>query len=243
MASRIQRAQEGQAAVEAALSLPLAVFLVLGSLQLFLLLQGRLMAEHAAFRAVRAGSLGQGSCRRMLHAAVATLLPTFTRTDSAPRLAQAFKHRNNNHYKPGLDSGHDGEIVWLVREHPLVSELKGQREAGDFDDPDHESLRLEVRLIFWYPMRIPFANWVIARMVLAAWNLRPYDATDPLMPVNDARWPGGEPPRNLSREVLGLFKRRTDSPAGTYVFPIQATAGMRMMTPARREFFTPQDCR
>ena len=244
MVSRFPRARRGQAAVEAAITLPLAVFLVLGALQLFLMLQARLMTEHAAFRAVRAGSLGQGSCRRMLHAAVTTLLPTFTRTDSAARLGQAFKGHNNNRYQPGADSGHDGEIVWVLRDQPRLDSLpKGQSEVEDFDDPDRDSPRLEVRLAFWYPMRIPFANWVIARMVLAAWSLKPYNAVDPLMPVHDARWSGGAPPSEVPREVLETFKQRTDSPAGTFVFPIQATYGMRMMTPPRRDFFSPQDCR
>ena len=40
--------QSGQAMVEAALSLPLVVFLVLGTLQLFLMLQARVLAQYAA---------------------------------------------------------------------------------------------------------------------------------------------------------------------------------------------------
>jgi len=45
--------ESGQATVEAALTLPLTVFLVLGTVQMFLLLQARLLTEYAAFRAVR----------------------------------------------------------------------------------------------------------------------------------------------------------------------------------------------
>lgn len=220
--------------------MPLAVFLVLGALQLFLMFQARLMAEHAAFRAVRAGSLSQGSCRRMLHAAVATLLPTFTRTDNATRLAAAFRGRLNNRYSPGLDSGHNGEIVWLLRQSPLRRDILGPDDAA-FDDPDRESLRLEVRLIFWYPMRIPFANWVIARMALASWGLQDYTALNPLMPTQNARWTRGSSSGPV-RSVADMFQQRTGSPAGTYVFPIQASYGMRMMTPARSDFFDPQDC-
>ena len=41
MRYRVSRAESGQAAVESALTLPLAVFLILGSLQLFLMLQAR----------------------------------------------------------------------------------------------------------------------------------------------------------------------------------------------------------
>ena len=37
--------ERGQAAVEAALTLPLTVFLILGALQLFMLIQARIMAS------------------------------------------------------------------------------------------------------------------------------------------------------------------------------------------------------
>jgi hypothetical protein len=241
MRSLTLRAESGQAAVESALTLPLAVFLILGALQLFLMLQARLMAEHAAFRAVRAGSLSQGSCRRMVQAAVTTLLPTFTRTDSATRLAKAFEDHSNNRYDPSLDSGHNGDIVWLLRQSPQLSDIRGA-EAFGFDDPDRDSLRLETRLIFWYPMRIPFANWVIARMALASLGLQDYTGFNPLMPVRNANWTQSRSPGSLASRVANAFKARTNSPAGTYVFPIQATYGMRMMTPARQEFFNQQDC-
>ncbi len=49
--------ESGQALVEAALTLPLTVFLILGTLQLFLLLQARTLTEYAAFLAVRKGSV------------------------------------------------------------------------------------------------------------------------------------------------------------------------------------------
>ena len=73
----VSRAQSGQAAIESALTLPLVVFLFLGMLQLFLLLQGRILAQYALARAARAGSLNHGSCRAMEQAAIAALLPSF----------------------------------------------------------------------------------------------------------------------------------------------------------------------
>jgi hypothetical protein len=68
--------ERGQAAVEAALTLPLTIFLILGSLQLFMMLQGRIMSEYAAFEAVRAGSRYHGDCKPMTHAVLAALLPS-----------------------------------------------------------------------------------------------------------------------------------------------------------------------
>src|SRR5688500_7914706 len=69
--------ESGQAAVEAALTLPLFMFMILGVLQLFLMLQGRVMAEYAVYRAVRAGSVNHGDCEAMKHAAILSLTPTF----------------------------------------------------------------------------------------------------------------------------------------------------------------------
>jgi hypothetical protein len=228
--------------VEAALTLPLMVFLVLGTLQLFLMFQARLLAEHAAYRAARAGSLSQGHCPRMLQSALATLLPTFARTDSPDRLADAFGLRRNNRYAPGSDAGHDGEIVWLLRERPLQGDIPGPEDEG-FDDPDRQMTMLHVRLVFWYPMRIPFANWVIARMVLAAWGIEDYQNMNPLMPTETANWTADGAPASVTPLIRSTLAARTNSPPGTYVFPIQATYAMRMMTPARRAFFSPQDCR
>ena len=53
--------------------MPLTIFLILGTLQLFMMLQGRIMAEYAAFAAVRAGSRQHGDCKPMVHAALAGL--------------------------------------------------------------------------------------------------------------------------------------------------------------------------
>src|SRR5207237_3050210 len=154
----------GQAAVEAALTLPLCLFMILGALQLFMMLQARLMTEHAVFEATRAGALASGNCRRMMHAALLTLLPTFTRTNGAARLAAAFKARSGNAFDSVLDSGLTGDIVWLYRENPGAF---GGPDDEKFDDPDRAlPFTLETRIVFWFPMRIPFANWVIARLQL-----------------------------------------------------------------------------
>src|SRR5207244_3103185 len=115
--ARMRRAR-GQAAVETALTLPLFLFMILGTLQLFLMLQARLMAEHAVFAATRTGALSSGRCTRMKHAALLTLLPTFVPVDSPVKVSDAFGARVGNHYVPASDSNHDGEILWLFREVP-----------------------------------------------------------------------------------------------------------------------------
>jgi hypothetical protein len=242
--TRSADAQSGQAMVEAALTLPLTVFLVLGTLQFFLLLQARLLTEYAAFRAVRTGSVKHGDCEAMTHAAIAALLPAFSRTDSARALGESFYAHRENLYQPGRDSGHSGAIVWISRERPLRAELR-EDEDESFDDPARytrmaDVVRLEARLVFWYPMRIPFANWVLGRMILAHLGLRPYTGhVNPLMPTQVASWTRQTAfslEEELGKEMLRRAERKE------YVFPLQASSTMRMMTPPRLQLFQTQHC-
>ncbi|MFY0563114.1 TadE family protein [Archangium lansingense] len=252
--------ESGQAAVEAALTLPLVIFLVLGTLQLFMMLQGRIIAEYAAFQAVRAGSRNHGDCVPMVHAALAGLLPSVTPYlggrgggSAAEKLASAWADRiGSSPQNPdpkyvrgrGRDGKHDGPIFWLVRETPRASDVDSP-EDRDFDLPQgdgSQAMRLEVRLIYWYRLRIPFADWVISRMLLAHLGLKNYNATNPLMPADaKAGWEQTSPRvANLDPLIRDELRSRVNS--GQYVFPIQATYGMRMMTPARRVHFDQQNC-
>jgi hypothetical protein len=236
--------QAGQAAVESALALPLAVFLVLGIIQLFMLLQARIMAQYAVYKAVRAGSLNYGDCDRMKQAAVASLLPTITATDSALKLGNAFYLRygngNTNRYAPALDGGHNGQIVEIVREQPSLAGVAGF-EDYDFDSPRGTAAiqRLEIRMIYWYRLRIPFADWVISKMLLAYFGIQPYSGpVNPLMVAENANWVGqatlldeGWPGGRLGLSMASW------AGAGHYLVPIRVTAAMRMMTPPKRAFF------
>ncbi|MFY0579165.1 TadE/TadG family type IV pilus assembly protein [Cystobacter fuscus] len=235
--------ESGQAAVEAALTLPLSIFLILGTIQFFLLLQARTMTEYAAFRAVRTGSVKHANCEAMTHAAIAALLPTFARTDSPAALGAAFRNHRDNEYTAGHDSGHTGAIVWIVRERPVRGEIRANEEES-FDDPARytsvaDVTRLEARLVFWYPMRIPFANWVLGRMFLAHLGLRDYTADNPLMSPQRAQW-GSQTAFRLNgligQELLDRASRHQ------YVFPLQANYAMRMMTPPRPRNFARQNC-
>ena len=235
--------ESGQATVEAALTLPLTVFLVLGTVQMFLLLQARLLTEYAAFRAVRTGVVKYGDCEPMTHAALGALLPAFTRTDSAEALGSAFGARRDNLYKPQRDSGHTGAIVWLARERPRLQDIPPDEEES-FDDPARyqrvaDVMRLEARLVFWYPLRIPFANWVLSRMFLAHLGLREYTAVDPLQPAHQANWT-----HQADSSLEGAIRQELLERVGRkeYTFPLQASYAMRMMTPARPRYFQVQNC-
>ena len=229
----MDRSQSGQAAVESALTLPLMIFVVLGTTQLFMLLHGRIMAEYAVYRATRAGSVNQGNCESMTHAAVATLLPTFARTDSPAKVIAAFTGHRDNSYSMLLDrwgspSARTGAIVWLVRK--MDRAIAGPIQET-FDDKNRGDSRaeLQVDMVFWFPMRIPFADWVMGRAYLAAFGALPYTATNPLMPTQTANW-GKESSYLDGTNTLSEMRARVLR--GQYDFPIRTGFRMRFMTPS-----------
>lgn len=229
--------ESGQAAVEAALTLPMVLFVILGTLQLFMLLHARLLAEYGVYRAVRAGSLNHGDCTKMTDAAVLSVLPAIEKTDGPDQLATAFRRHRNNRYD---NDGHTGQIIEIWREAPLDSDVPDPEDKL-FDQPNR-LMRLEARMVFWYRMKIPFADWVMERMFLAQWNLRPYGAQNPLMETQKAKWPDA-PTTNLNQahdpwpggpldaSLLGWEDQ------GHHLFPIEVNYSMRMMTPAKKKFW------
>jgi hypothetical protein len=258
------RRDSGQAAVETALTMPLLLFMILGSLQLFLMLQGRIMANYAAFNATRVGSTSHGNCDRMVDAAVLSVLPTFhpflTRggggTPGQKLAATWDRYRNNTYNNKNVSDGGDniqfnGAIVWLAREQPRAEAIRALRVKQDteFDQPieAHEAgdpnkvRRLEVRLIYWFPLQIPFANWVISKILLVNFSLASYTALNPMMVTEEANWtPGNSGGATLEPAIAAEMVAR--HARKEFVMPIEATYTMRMMTPAKATNFRTQHC-
>ena len=234
----------GQAAVEAALTLPLALFMILGALQLFLMLQGRIMAQYAVARATMMGSLNHGSCEVMTQSAVAALLPSFHAfaqpgSNVGRRYARAFNARRDNRYLPAQDAGHSEAIVWIVREQPRRGDISGNEE-DTFDLPERRGgpLLIETRMIYFFPLKIPFANWVMSRILLAHFNVQAFRNANPYLMTEDANWSGGTMTVDgeVATELLARSARRQ------YVAPIDVTYATRMMSPPRHRYFRQQNC-
>lgn len=231
-----QTRESGQALVEAALTMPMAIFLILGTIQLFLMLQARIMAEYAVVQAVRQGSVRYAACEPMVHTAVSLVLPTFRRTDDGETLGAAFKDVFNGgmdfRFKPGADFGHDGQIVWL---YPSLSQGIRGNEEQVFDDLSQAADRpvLSAQMVFWFPLKIPFANWIIARMALAENGIRDYTAANPLMFTRkNANWTDGGGAHALAAdEQRAEWSMRVS--ASKYTVPIVVNAAMPMMSPPR----------
>ena len=249
-----RKAESGQAAVEAALTLPMVVFVFLGTLQLFMLLQAKLMAQYAVFQANRVGSVLNGRCDAMTHAALLALTPT-VRPFMGPsfagspgqKLGTAFRAIKDNDYSNFSINGsglwtNTEQVVWIVREHPRFPGDNPLQAQQDFDIPlpaGGTPTRLELRMIYWAPLLIPFADWVFSRMALAQMNLKAYGAQNPLMIAQKAKnWTPGpfSPQAPIAVEFLRRYAMKH------YVFPIEVTSTMRMMSPVIFKEFVSFNC-
>ena len=167
--------ESGQVAVESAIVLPLFVFLILGTLQLGLMHQARLVTKYAAYKAVRAGSLNNAQKSVMEKAALAVMLPLVSRDAGGGEYIKTINNATEFHNKwtwMGVkansmpDTGLPYVEVTICG--PSTKEVSGTEL--DFDDPrqaaskewklDHRT-KLRIQLTFNYRMPIPFANWVI----------------------------------------------------------------------------------
>lgn len=242
--------ESGQAIVESALTLPLMVFMLLGTLQLFMMMHGRILTQLAAFQATRTGSLNHGNCARMLHSAILQVLPAiepFARNNGVAldaNLAATFaKYSANNYSGKIIQTGTaksqalTGAVIWIVRNITgrVAPMFSGPNLADDDFDQNLGPQILETKVIFWFPMRVPFANWVIGRALLAHYNLQAYSDQNPLLISQKANWTG--PGSSIAGEIQTELGARML--ANEYVFPIVATYTMRMMTPLKQVNFKP----
>ena len=256
---RRRNSERGQAQIEAVLTLPLMIFMVLGTIQLFMVLQARILAQYAAYSAARVGALSKGDCTAMSQAASLVLLPTLTNTENAGKLVAAYSGRLKGVapcpsgacdipvYKASLD-GFDGPIVELVRERPTAGQIQGPGpDDVNFDDfTQPRAYVLELRMAFWYHLRIPFADWVVSRIFMAHYGLIGSPTFNPLMPISN---PANDPWNANSRSITddgyhGPLGARMKSLAGAghYVVPIIVNATMPMMTPPDKALFAQAQC-
>jgi hypothetical protein len=205
----IPASQSGQAAIEAALILPLMVFFTLGMVQMTMIQHARLMTDYAAFQAARTGVVWNGNNERMHDAAIMALLPTLGRTDTLLEAGKTWAFAElydtalaqiawgtpvpktlngsnllgfvrvdtiNPAYFTPIDS------IWKLRDglnwkeldfdgadtYPQVRDLEAHiAKFFNLPLPDNQedvyrkSTVLQIRLRYWYEMKIPFANHVI----------------------------------------------------------------------------------
>jgi hypothetical protein len=240
-ASSQARVQSGQAAVESAIVLPLFVFLILGTLQLGLMHQARLLTKYAAYKAVRAGSLHNASKGKMEKVALAVLLPM---------ISQPGRKGGNEYIRP-VGSAEDFHSKWgeLVTNQmqdglkyaevivcgPTKQEVQSSGRELDFDDPafstgsnwkDSQRTKLRVQVTFNYRMPIPFADWVIYQVVRGRKVYEGLRMDD----VNEGKEREGVNQRKFGGKRTGEGPYEQAAAQSVYIMPIRATYTMRMQS-------------
>jgi hypothetical protein len=244
-----RRGSEGQAAVESALTIPMMVFTMLGIVQLTVAYHARALAEYAAFKAARSGSVYRVDCKHMNHAALVALAPSMSFTlstkpsvESLYTTSVAYASSNTTMWKSTAGSMVGGsKMVWI--------DYKLEHVDHDFDkqlDPGVEDVpRIRVRMAYFFHYRIPFANWVMVRYwlatqgLLANWGQN--DQSDSTIMVVKA----DKPAVNKVADNTGDLNSATDAMVnqvrlnmlmGVYTLPIVTTWSMRMFSDPLDEF-------
>lgn len=171
--------------------MPMYLFLILGTIQLGMMHQARLMTEYAAYRAARVGAVNHGDCTIMKNSALVALLPTFgPRVDTIDKLGMMYarlKIPYGDKHPMGMTAGQIGmrvgyglDIVTIEVHNPKRSQLAslfntygvrttqglpGSNLEIDWDDIRDNTVvganLLSVKVKYYYQLRIPFVNWLI----------------------------------------------------------------------------------
>ena len=250
----MRRSDDGQALVEAAFVLPAFVFLLLVALQLTQLQQARILADHAAFAAARAGIVMNGDPAKMRDAAVLAVLSGVGPTDGAVALARTlirFKAEEAALGAFGLEQMRVHVHNPVAQDFPVWGQhLHG--EEIDFDDvrpgaTDATLLSLQIRWL--YELKVPFANKLLQTIWMAAkggllggwqgWDLSSPRLGSPSGPdaVRASRaGAAGNAVEDGMPQGLRLGAIVAAASAGRYYLPVQAFYTIRMQSNPYRKW-------
>ncbi len=238
----LRSGESGQAAIESALVIPLFMFILMGSLQLALMHQVRLLTKYAAYKAVRVGAITSVDHDRMVAAALAVLVPTISksshavhRTLSATDFTSSFNDVKNNKMPEDGQTPYVEIMVCSPNKELLESsgdeldfdseaaisheEMRGSTSPGEAGWKGFDKGRLAIQVTYNYRMVIPFADMILYRIFMAQ------ERTDLMWTFRLGKQdPQVEQQRKLAEKYDSLANR------GTYVFPIRANFLMRMQS-------------
>ncbi len=264
-----RRSESGQAAVESAIVFPGMIFMLLGILQLTMMQQARLMTEFAAYQAARAGIVNSLRKADMVLAAEMALIPTRPSIpysdsllgslglgglpDDLLKIAEQalIVHKVLN---PLSKSFFDKEVISVDILNPTKADFNGKDEIEFDATQDGFAVRrqsqLTIRLTYFFPLRIPFANWLLFESWLAAQGGIKLVGWDPAHPkINygsgplsvGIEWPadvrlamelqGNKTPNCYNGISSGTMTRLAIWAAtGNFYFPLVTTHTMRMQS-------------
>jgi hypothetical protein len=236
----------GQSTVEAAIVMPAMVMLVLGILQLTMVQHARIMTDYAAYCAARAGIVFNADRDAMTRAAQVALLPTMGRTDTLSNVMNASASTLAREIGERLPV--QLPVVTVEVLNPKPDDFSGTNSAHlggseiDFDDIRTTASRatlLEIRVRYYYNMKIPFVNQMLQTLFFAqkgnawaVWNKSGLAGQNPVLlssgehQVSQSMFVSGG--KTLVPEAGKLVMAANTT--HKYYFPLQATYTMRMQS-------------
>jgi hypothetical protein len=200
--------------------MPLMVFFALGLVQLTMLQQAKLFTEYAAYQAARAGIVWNGSNERMHDAALLALAPTLGRTDDLAKFTATLGRAQR-------DDAAMQRLHGLVRVDTLGPAASREADWKELDF-DQDGVDLQLRLRYWYELRIPFAGWI----VFISWLASNGDVALH-GPIDRPALPSREFGNLDHPELVALWAL---AGGGRYFVPLSATYSMRMQSNFHRKW-------
>lgn len=238
----------GQAAVEAALTLPLFMFVLLGTLQLALMHQARLLTKYAAYKAVRVGAMTSADMAKMERAALAVLVPTISNPGRANGgrvvnnisgggdFASAFSQMSQNvmldaagmKYVEITICSPTKELLGGGDEHDFDSESAtgsaSGRQAGPMQREgwrEFDRGRLAIQVTYNYRMIIPFADMMLYLIATGQ------EKADLLWTIKLGQL-HQQSQQAIQQHAARAAKYGSAAQMGLYLMPIRANYVMRM---------------
>ncbi len=238
----------GQAAVEAALTLPLFMFVLLGTLQLALMHQARLLTKYAAYKAVRVGAMTSADLAKMERAALAVLVPTISNTGNSKGVrvvnniasggdfASTFSQMSQNimldaagmKYVEIMICSPTKELLGGGDEHDFDSESATGSAAGRQGGPmqregwrEFDRGRLAIQVTYNYRMIIPFADMVLYLIATGQ------EKADLLWALKLGKL-HQQSQQAIQQHAARAAKYNSAAQMGLYLMPIRANYVMRM---------------
>lgn len=166
---KLRRSETGAALAETAITIMTFLIIILGLIQISLVINAKLLVNYAAYCAARAGIVHNGEQARMENAAALALSPLFTGSPSFAGVAQGYGRAQLELIKGNLPfMGMRVEILSPGPERFREDYKKRffpelQRYGETPKDPKFlDDNLLVVRVIYFYPLRIPVINTLLS---------------------------------------------------------------------------------
>ncbi len=226
----------GQAAVETALVTPVSLFAILGVLQMGLVQQARMLTDYAAFRGARVCSAERCDCDQVKRAELAALIPTLGRADDRRGWLATWE---------GMAGPGNSPLLAVPKTNSrgtfpiLVTYWAVENKHTPFDeplDPGQAVEQVHLEMAYFYEMKVPFVNWLLAAYFLAEAGTRAYfDQQENIIhPTGHGNNPGALTAQGISIGSAALAAQAAyldqHYRRGVYVVPIYASWSMRMFS-------------